>query len=127
MKTMTVKCGKCDGKGRLSWTRNASGVCFACDGRGVLLVDETTIAAHKMDRATCIAGIKRALDMYAAHGYSDEMYTIASYIVRADADVAERALVAYEKLGGIRSNMERQIAHDRANLGRKISNVRKVG
>lgn len=27
-------CGKCDGKGRLNWTRVADGVCFWCKGTG---------------------------------------------------------------------------------------------
>lgn len=125
-KTVETKCGKCDGRGTLSWTRNANGVCFVCGGSGVLLVDEATIAEHKIPRAECIARIKRSLDAYAKDDYSEEMYTLAYYIARADADVAERALVAFAKLGGIRSNLEGQIKINIANFGRRISNVRKV-
>ena len=126
MKTTQTKCGKCNGNGRLSWTRNADGICFACGGAGVLRVTEAEIAEHKLPRAECIAKIQRSLAAYAEHGYSDEMYALAFYIVRADADVAERALIAFERLGGIRSNLERQIASDRAMLGRRIVDVRKV-
>lgn len=126
MKTTQTKCGKCSGKGTLSWTRNANGVCFACGGAGVFLVDEAMVAEHKIPRAECIAKIQRSLTSYAENGYSDEMYTLAFLIVRADADVAERALAAFERSGGIRSNLERQVEADRAMLGRRIAAVRKV-
>lgn len=34
-------CGKCDGKGTLSWTRVANGVCFWCHGTGRIAADSS--------------------------------------------------------------------------------------
>lgn len=126
MKTTTVDCGKCEGKGKLSWTRNADGVCFVCGGHGKLAVTEEAVAEVAMPRATAIAKIKASLDRYVADGYSDEAYTLSHLIVRAPADVAERALIAFERAGGVRFNLERQIEADRVRLGRRIANVKRV-
>ena len=127
MTTTRVRCGKCDGKGILSWTRNAEGVCFACGGAKVLEVTEEAVAEVAMPRADVIAKIKASLDRFASSDSSEEAYTLSFLIVRAPADVAERSLAAYERLGGIRSNLERQISSDRARLGRRLVDVRKVG
>lgn len=38
----TFTCAKCDGRGRLNWTRVANGVCFVCKGTGKLANRDVT-------------------------------------------------------------------------------------
>ncbi len=146
MKTTTTKCGKCDGRGTLSWTRNANGVCFWCNGAGVLLVDSETVAARLVPRAESIAKIAQWLrDAAATDAYDlgeDWNMSARSRIVWALAhsqeDVAVRGLAAAEKAFARSNNPEldvkclrRDYATERAIVlsgSRKhVTNVRKAG
>lgn len=129
MKTTTkAECAKCNGRGVLSWTRVANGVCFQCGGSGRFEVTEEMFTEARVSRAKNIAAIKRELDAYAADdsAHADAFYFLGDLIARADADVAERALAAYERLGGVRSNLERQVAWSASRIGVRVTNVRKV-
>lgn len=111
--TVSVKCGKCDGKGRLSWTNVANGVCFVCDGAGTLVADESTVKAARSPRAHVIAVIHTNINQMAktakAYGcaftFSDESYTLGWALAHADADVHARAIAALVRLGATEVNL----------------------
>ncbi len=148
MKNATTKttCGKCDGKGTLSWTRNANGVCFWCNGAGVLLVDSETVAARLETREESIKRISRWLEHAAQQDAYDlgedwnmsSRHIIVWALAHAPEDVAVRGLAAAEK-AFMRSNnptvdinnLRRDYARERAIVlsgSRKhVTNVRKVG
>jgi hypothetical protein len=91
--TKTGTCGKCSGRGRLDWTRNAEGVCFACKGVGTIAYASRT---GEWTRAKIIESIQKwftSPDM--VRNWGDEAATvIADRICRAPEDVAARALSA---------------------------------
>ncbi len=103
------KCGKCDGRGRLSWTSLANGVCFQCDGAGVMLVTSEETEARRVPRADAIANIAKWLADFAAcdiaswhHESGDRngrgcVVVIARDIAYAPEDVAARGLAAVMK------------------------------
>lgn len=133
-----VECGKCDGKGRLTWTANANGVCFACGGSGSLLADESQIAVRRLPRARVISDIATALEQLKASADSmgapdlDETYYLGSALASAEPDVHARA---YAALGRILNEVqlwhvkrsERLARVELAQGGRKVyRNVRKA-
>ena len=133
-----VECGKCDGKGKLSWTANANGLCFACGGTGSLLVDESVVAARRLPRARVISDIATALEQLKASTKSmgapdlHETYYLGYALASADADVHARA---YAALGLILNGVglwqvkrdERLARAELAQGSRKVyRNVRKV-
>lgn len=106
MKT-TTKCGKCDGKGKLSWTNVAGGVCFVCGGAGLLEVDEALVAARRWSRTSVISGVSALLAQLdvnerefgdAWYG-ADPAYEAGKLLAHADADVRARAIAAFERKG----------------------------
>lgn len=133
-KTVTAKCGKCDGKGRLSWTAIANGVCFACDGAGHLVADESTILAARSPRANVIAVIKSNLDRMAktaevygdAFTFSDESYAIGWALAHADADVHARAVAALVRLGAGEVQLGSISRIEQDEIAKILSGVRKV-
>lgn len=109
MKTMQCKCSKCNGAGTLNWTRLANGVCFQCEGAGVLIVSAEELETRRTPRAIAIKRIAGWLADFAAcdlgswhqdsgdrHGRACLVF-IASAIAYAPDDVSARALVAVEK------------------------------
>jgi len=139
--TVKATCGKCNGKGRLSWTSIANGVCFVCDGSGHLLADESSVKAARSPRTTVIAVIKSNLDSMArnleiygdAFAFSDESYAIGWALAHADSDVRARAVAALIRLGAGEvqlSNIARIEADETSKLvagARKVTrNVRKA-
>lgn len=107
MKTTKTECGKCDGKGKLSWTSNANGVCFVCGGSGKLVVDEALVAARRWSRASVIGGISALLaeldvnerNLGDAWYGADPAYQAGKLLAHADADVRARAIAAFERKG----------------------------
>ena len=99
-----VECGKCDGKGRLPWTANAGGRCFACGGSGSLLVDESEIEVRRLPRARVISDINTALEQLKASEKSmgapdlHETYYLGYALASADADVHARAYAALGRI-----------------------------
>ena len=133
-----VECGKCEGKGRLSWTTNANGVCFACGGSGSLLVDESQIAVRRLPRARVISDIATALEQLKASADSmgapdlDEVWYLGYALASADADVHARAYAALGRIlnavGLWRVERDERLARvELAQGGRKVyRNVRKA-
>ena len=137
--TVKATCGKCNGKGRLTWTNVANGVCFVCEGAGHLLADESTVKAARSPRTHVIAVIKANLDRMiktaetygCAFTFPDESYAIGWALAHADADVHARALAALVRLGATDvhlSNIARIESDETAKLvagvRRVVSNVR---
>ena len=133
---MTVKatCGKCNGKGRLSWTRIANGVCFVCGGVGHLLADEGKVKAAKSSRANVIGVIKANLDRMAktaeVYGcpftFSDESYAIGWALAHADEDVHARAIAALVRLGAGELELARIRRIESEEIARLVAGVRTV-
>lgn len=125
--TVKAKCGKCEGRGTLSWTRNANGVCFQCNGAGYFEVDQEQVAAKMMSRTESIARIKRCLDEIAASNdtSSDRDYQLAYLIaLTSDVDVVERAIKAALRLNVI--NIERMVESAKTMIVTRILAIRKV-
>lgn len=140
MKT-TTKCGKCDGKGKLSWTNVAGGVCFVCGGDGQLVVDEALVAARRWSRASVISGISALLvdldinerEFGGAWYSADPAYEAGKLLAHADADVRAHALAAFERKGaspvvlGFIAKIEAlEVANLVAGIRRVTRNVRRV-
>lgn len=134
--TKTV-CPKCDGRKTLSWTRVAEGVCFTCNGAGVLEVTTEELAAVALPRATVIADIKVRLDRLAAAVDADDYegwaqvggWDFAKLLGHAEEDVYARALAAFRKLYPYANadvavwNVERDARAERAILASKVRTV----
>lgn len=147
------KCSKCDGRGTLSWTNLANGVCFQCDGAGVLLVTIEEIDARRLPRAEAISRIAQFLSDFAAcdlaswhHESGDRngwaCILFAAYaLAYAPDDVGARGLAAISKAlyranssasdqGSAQAYLEHYVRHYAAELvagSRKVArNVRKV-
>lgn len=88
----TVKCSKCNGRGRLDWTTVDNGRCFQCCGAGTITVNATVAASS---RARQIVLVKSWLD--ADPTDEDYVRNLAYAIQHAPRDVAERAILAAAK------------------------------
>ena len=74
-KKQTIKCPKCDGRGKINFSSLASGKCFTCYGAGVVSVDAPSardaILGAQMNARLCISWAMEAADRgdmrYAAH------------------------------------------------------------
>ncbi len=146
MKTTTVVCGKCDGKKTLSWTRIANGVCFQCNGTGVLVVDSVEIAKIKLDRKVVIARVQGIFLKMVQDGVDyvdcpDTLTSLGYLLAHADEDVVARARARYTAIAnqhGLSAKVQdwagfilnRSITDETANLAArvqtKIVNVRRV-
>jgi hypothetical protein len=105
MKTTTkVDCSKCSGRGNLSWTRVANGVCFVCGGAGKLEVTSADIEASRPARAVAIERVAlRLAQLDKAMGEDcgsciDEVLFLARAIGQSPDDVAVRAFAAAERI-----------------------------
>lgn len=144
-KSTQVPCIKCDGKGRLSWTRVANGVCFTCEGRGVLVCDETKLVAARMPRAEVIRSIANLLrqmtDCLKRHGSATQEgheACLGAVLAHAEEDVHARALAALGRLldasdcnaPAVLFNIERDRKSELATLASgqrsRFTNVRRV-
>jgi hypothetical protein len=127
-KTVTDDCGKCNGKGKLSWTRVANGVCFVCQGSGKLVADESEVLAARWSRSHVIHVIKCSLDRMTAYGEvtSDELDQIGTSLAHADADVHARAMAALARLGAREHDLYLLARAERDERATLIAGVRRV-
>lgn len=95
----SVKCSKCDGRGKLTWTSVDNGRCFRCAGAGTIEVNHAAVEANKLGRATTIRMASRALEMLASDDGSEGEYVLFTALALADADVIARATARYVAIG----------------------------
>ena len=65
-----AECSKCNGTGRLTWTRNAEGVCFPCKGTG--RIEFTASNEDMLNAAANSARYTAEIVLEAAHEGKDE-------------------------------------------------------
>ena len=135
MSKQTVKCPKCDGRGKINFSNLAGGQCFTCYGAGKVAVDAPTVKGllfFKMGEAVRMGGWALE-DAEAGRDITHTCTMIATELFEVGTDLARDALAdirkgRYYDSVGRRSQAPAHIAHRVADrvieIGREMRRAR---